>query len=202
LIRSDGTASIHEIRRLLNEPADGTEDGEIHVLGLYDVGHLPLWTRDGKKQNVELLLRYLKTNIDPPSWKNGMTRASYDAEKLRIYVWTTNRARHAEIARTLENWTPRLANVSPHPPGYTVPHPIGDLPLWRRDGKGQEVDYGYERASPGHGTSTRGNPQRCPQEHEQDSRSQKLIVGLIASSVQPPPGACLEGVVPCSPKPP
>ena len=58
LIRSDGTASIHEIRRLLNEPADGTEDGEIHVLGLYDVGQLPLWTRDGKKQNVELLLRY------------------------------------------------------------------------------------------------------------------------------------------------
>ena len=140
LIRSDGTASIHEIRRLLNEPADGTEDGEIHVLGLYDVGHLPLWTRDGKKQNVELLLRYLKTNIDPPSWKNGTTRASYDAEKLRIYVWTTNRARHAEIARTLENWTPRLTNVSPHPPGYSVPHPIGDLPLWRRDGKGQEVD--------------------------------------------------------------
>ena len=140
LIRSDGTASIHEIRRLLNEPADGTEDGEIHVLGLYEVGHLPLWTRDGKKQNVELLLRYLKTNIDPPSWKNGTTRASYDAEKLRIYVWTTNRARHAEIARTLENWTPRLTNVSPHPPGYSVPHPIGDLPLWRRDGKGQEVD--------------------------------------------------------------
>ncbi|MEQ9588050.1 MAG: secretin N-terminal domain-containing protein [Parvibaculaceae bacterium] len=140
LIRSDGTASIHEIRRLLNEPADGTEDGELHVLGLYDVGQLPLWTRDGKKQNVELLLRYLKTNIDPPSWRNGTTRASYDAEKLRIYVWTTDRARHAEIARTLENWTPRLTNVSPHPPGYSVPHPIGDLPLWRRDGKGQEVD--------------------------------------------------------------
>ena len=73
LIRSDGTASIHEIRRLLNEPADGTEDGRTRVLGLYDVGHMPLWTQDGKKQHAGLLIRYLKTHIDPSSWENGTT---------------------------------------------------------------------------------------------------------------------------------
>ena len=137
LIRSDGTASIHEIRRLLNEPADGTEVGRTRVLGLYDVGHMPLWTQDGKKQHAGLLIRYLKTHIDPSSWENGTTLAVHDAAALSLVVHASRKNQN-EIARTLESIVPIKMAMEDRRLDM-IRYPIGDLPLWSQDGKGQNI---------------------------------------------------------------
>lgn len=117
--------------------AERTEETRI-----YRLGQLPLWTRDGEKQNAALLLQYLKT-IDVASWADGTTRAAYDADQLSLTVTTTKRI-HDEFARILNGEFPKSVSPSeaPIPAGvqYTVAYAIDDLPLWTRDGKFQGVE--------------------------------------------------------------
>ena len=55
----------------------------------YGVGNLPIWSRDGKRQNIKLLKRVILSTIDPQRWKNSESRVIYDSEKLMLIVITT-----------------------------------------------------------------------------------------------------------------
>ncbi len=55
----------------------------------YGVGNLPIWSRDGKRQNIKLLKRVILSTIDPQTWKNSESRVIYDSEKLMLIVITT-----------------------------------------------------------------------------------------------------------------
>ncbi len=117
----------------------GTGQGIIRVTRVYPIGNLPIWTQDGKKQGAGLLIRYLKSHVYPPSWDSRTTVAAYDSDQLSLVVQAPVNV-HNEVASTLDNWIPKLATVDETPQQYRVSHPVGDLPLWTRNGKAQDVD--------------------------------------------------------------
>ncbi len=78
---------LTDLRASVGQPAE--ELAKEKSVTLYSIANLPLWSKDGKKQNVDLLVSYLRVNVDPPSWKSQATRAAYNAETLSLVVQGT-----------------------------------------------------------------------------------------------------------------
>lgn len=70
------------------------------LLRTYSIGDLPLWSKDGKKQDVDPLIRYLRSTVEPASWESQATRAGYYADKLSLVV-SASADVHEKIAKAL-----------------------------------------------------------------------------------------------------
>jgi hypothetical protein len=69
----------------------------------YYIADLPIWSKDGQKQELDLLMRYLRSTVDPPSWESQAIRAAYNAETLQLVVQATPEV-HKRIAAAL-SWS-------------------------------------------------------------------------------------------------
>ena len=93
VVRGDARKHQHiaqlltELRASSGQPADDL--AKETSLKTYSIADLPIWSKDGKKQSVDLLLSYLRSNVDPPSWESKATRAAYNAETLSLAVQGT-----------------------------------------------------------------------------------------------------------------
>jgi beta-lactamase regulating signal transducer with metallopeptidase domain len=64
-------------------------DEDTKAVWVYQIKDLPLWSRDGGDQNADLLIKYIMATVDPPSWRNGESRAIYNAKRFELLVSTS-----------------------------------------------------------------------------------------------------------------
>ncbi len=72
-----------------NSAQSAGDSAKEKLVKTYSIADLPIWSKDGKKQHVDLLLSYLRLNVDPPSWESKVTRAAYNAEMHALAVHGT-----------------------------------------------------------------------------------------------------------------
>jgi beta-lactamase regulating signal transducer with metallopeptidase domain len=66
-----------------------TPNEDAKAVWVYQIKDLPLWSRDGGDQNADLLIKYIMATVDPPSWRNGESRAIYNAKRFELLVSTS-----------------------------------------------------------------------------------------------------------------
>ncbi|MEQ8784988.1 MAG: protein kinase [Pirellulaceae bacterium] len=102
------TNGIHEeFARVLNgglskaaPPAETPIPPDVQYTVAYPIADLPLWTRDGKFQGVELLIKYLRLEAKVATWNDGGIHASYFGDKHQLIV-ASNSATHQKLAGAL-----------------------------------------------------------------------------------------------------
>lgn len=93
---------INAKRRVEGVKSDESKaDMSSNHLVSYKVDDLPLWSRDGKTQHVDLLVQLISTKVEPDSWKKAASTISYDKRKSRLIVLTSGE-NHAAIVTILE----------------------------------------------------------------------------------------------------
>lgn len=137
-------------------PADKVDAANDQRTDAYFVGDLPIWAKDGKAQNVFLLIRYLEQATDPLSWSVGKIHGSYSQKQHTLLIDATNEDQQkiAGALRTLRSELLATSTQHPSEPALdqnagsraetngvllTRTYKIGNLPLWSEDGKTQHV---------------------------------------------------------------